>query len=239
MLESFKFKKFSIRQDRCAAKIGTDGVLLGAWVSLRENPQNILDIGAGTGVISLMMAQRSNAELIDALEIDEAAYEQAVDNFENSDWGDRLFCYHAAFDEFVEEMKDEQIYDLIISNPPFYTSDFSSGDSRRDQARFAKALPFEDLISGAGSLLSEEGIFCVIIPIQEEVQFLQLAETAGLFPRRITRVKGAPQAAVKRLLIELGFRTSELIQDELVLEESRHHYTEEYRNLVSPFYLKL
>ena len=101
-------------------KIGTDGVLLGAWTPVNDEVFSILDIGAGTGLISLMLAQRSNAELVDALEIDENAYEQAVENFEYSPWGDRLFCYHAAFDEFVEEMQDEDKYDLIVSNPPFY-----------------------------------------------------------------------------------------------------------------------
>ncbi len=121
-------------------KIGTDGVLLGAWASLAHQPDSILDIGTGTGVIALMLAQRSPAMLIDALEIDEDAYEQAVENFEQSDWGDRLFCYHAAFDEFVEEMQDEENYELIISNPPFYAEDYTSENSQRNQARFAEAV---------------------------------------------------------------------------------------------------
>jgi tRNA1Val (adenine37-N6)-methyltransferase len=102
-------------------KIGTDGVLLGAWTPIENNPISILDIGTGTGVIALMLSQRSTAEQIDALEIDSAAYEQAVDNFENSPWSDRLFCFHAGLDEFVEEPEDE--YDLIVSNPPFYSED--------------------------------------------------------------------------------------------------------------------
>jgi tRNA1Val (adenine37-N6)-methyltransferase len=113
-MSKFSFKKFSIEQDRCAMKVGTDGVLLGAWTPIENNPFSILDIGTGTGIIALMLAQRSNAEQIDALEIDEEAYEQSVDNF-NSPWGDRLFCFHAGLDEFVEEPEDE--YDLIISNP--------------------------------------------------------------------------------------------------------------------------
>ncbi|PAM93956.1 tRNA (adenine-N(6)-)-methyltransferase, partial [Flavobacterium sp. IR1] len=121
MSNPFHFKQFSVEQDRSAMKIGTDGVLLGAWASLENDPQTILDVGTGTGVIALMLAQRSGAELIDALEIDENAYEQSVENFENSDWGDRLFSYHAEFDEFVEEMQDEEKYELIISNPPFYS----------------------------------------------------------------------------------------------------------------------
>ncbi|MCK6607161.1 MAG: methyltransferase [Flavobacterium sp.] len=116
---TFKFKQFFVNQDRCAMKIGTDGVLLGAWSPLINNPYNVLDIGAGTGILSLMLAQRSKAEQIDAIEIDEDAYEQCVENFEASPWGDKLFCFHAGLDEFVDEPEDE--YDLIISNPPFYT----------------------------------------------------------------------------------------------------------------------
>ena len=113
----FQFKQFSIFQEKAAMKVGTDGVLLGAWVQLKNNPFSILDIGAGTGLIALMMAQRSDAEVIDAIELNDDAYEQTVENFENSDWGDRLFCYHAYFQEFVAEINDE--YDVIISNPPF------------------------------------------------------------------------------------------------------------------------
>ncbi len=118
-MKPFKFKQFTVEQDRCAMKIGTDGVLLGAWVSVNKNPFSILDIGAGTGIIALQLAQRCNAEMVDAIEIDENAYEQCVDNFENSPWGDSLFCYHASLEEFVDEIEDK--YDLIISNPPFYS----------------------------------------------------------------------------------------------------------------------
>ena len=103
----FTFKQFAIEQDRCAMKIGTDGVLLGAWAPIHNHPFSVLDIGTGTGIIALMLAQRSTAQQIDALEIDEAAYEQATDNFENSPWNDRLFCFHAGLDEFIEEPEEE------------------------------------------------------------------------------------------------------------------------------------
>ena len=162
----FQFKQFSIQQDRCAMKIGTDGVLLGAWCPVGHHPFSILDVGAGTGVIALMLAQRSSAEQIDAIEIEEEAYEQCVDNFENSPWGDRLFCFHAGLDEFMDEPEDE--YDLIVSNPPFYTDDYKSEDAARDLARFVDALPFEDLIEAASLLLSEKGVLAVIIPFKEE-----------------------------------------------------------------------
>src|SRR5690606_15114945 len=137
-------------------------------------------IGAGTGILSLMIAQRSNAEQIDALEIDEDAYEQCVENFENSPWGDRLFCFHAGLDEFVDEPEDE--YDLIISNPPFYAEDFKTENSQRDLARFQESMPFEDLIEAADLLLSENGIFAVIIPYKEEEKFIALCAEVELYP---------------------------------------------------------
>ena len=133
-------------------KIGTDAVLLGAWVNLENNPFSVLDIGAGTGILSLMLAQRSYAELIDALEIDDNAYEQCVGNFEQSPWGDRLFCYHASLQQFTEEIEDK--YDLIISNPPFYSENYKTDNTQRDLARFTDALPFEHLLYGTAKLLA-------------------------------------------------------------------------------------
>jgi tRNA1Val (adenine37-N6)-methyltransferase len=237
MSKPFQFKEFSIDQDRCAMKIGTDGVLLGAWTSVQD-AYSILDIGAGTGILALMLAQRSDAEQIDALEIDEDAYEQCVENFENSSWADRLFCYHAALDEFVEEMEDEK-YDLIISNPPFYTEDYKSGDTARNMARFAEALPFEELIKFASELLSDEGSFAVIIPYSEEEYFLKLSEQVNLFPNRITRVRGTESTPLKRSLLQLSFTEKPFSSNELILEESRHQYTKDYQKMVAPFYLKL
>ncbi|MCM4159404.1 methyltransferase [Antarcticibacterium flavum] len=219
-------------------KIGTDGVLLGAWTRIDDSVASILDIGAGTGVIALMLAQRSYADLIDALEIDEDAYEQAVDNFENSPWGDRLFCYHAAFDEFVEEMQEEK-YDLIVSNPPFFNSEAASAATNREIARFQEALPFEELLDGVSQLLSETGTFNVIIPRMEQDAFLKLAHTYKLFPRRITHVKGTPESPSKRSLMELGFSETEVEIEELIIETARHEYTAEYVELVKDFYLKM
>ncbi len=235
----FIFKQFEVQQDRCAMKIGTDGVLLGAWADIPENTNSILDIGTGTGVIALMMAQRSSAQLIDALEIDENAYEQAVENFEQSDWGDRLFCYHAEFGEFVEEMQDEEKYDLIISNPPFYNSDYKTTSEERDIARFQDALPFNLLLEGSTYLLSEKGKLAVIIPKNQEENFLDIAKNFGLFPEKITYVKGSPTAEIKRCLILLNINPTKTAKDELIIEHDRHQYTKEYKNLVSPFYLKM
>jgi tRNA1Val (adenine37-N6)-methyltransferase len=218
-------------------KIGTDGVLLGAWTPLINNPYNVLDIGAGTGILSLMLAQRSNAEQIDAIEIDEDAYEQCVENFEASPWGDKLFCFHAGLDEFVDEPEDE--YDLIISNPPFYTDDYKSDNTSRDLARFEDALPFEELIEAAALLLSDNGIFSVIIPYKEEERFVALCKELVLFPLKITRVKGTPTSEIKRSLLAFCRIEQTPLIDELVIEISRHNYTPEYIELTKDFYLKM
>jgi len=219
-------------------KIGTDGVLLGAWAPIENNPFSILDIGTGTGIIALMLSQRSYAQQIDALEIDEDAYEQAVDNFENSPWSDRLFCFHAGLDEFVEEPEDE--YDLIVSNPPFYTDDYKSENEQRDLARFADAMPFEDLVEAADLLLSENGVFAVIIPFKEEDDFIALAKEYELYPIKITRVKGTPTTEIKRSLLAFCRNESAtFLTDELIIETARHIYTPEYIELTKDFYLKM
>jgi len=202
MSKPFKFKQFTIHQDRCAMKIGTDGVLLGAWTSLEHQPNAILDIGAGTGLLSLMLAQRSLAENIEAFEIDEDAYEQCVENFEASPWADRLFCFHAGLDEFMEEIEEK--YELIISNPPFYSEDVSSGNTSRDNARQNQSLPFDELLEGVSELLSLGGLFSTIIPFKEESDFIKLAASFRLFPKRILRVKGNPSAEIKRSLLEFS-----------------------------------
>ena len=234
----FQFKQFTVKQDRCAMKVGTDGVLLGAWSPIPENCFSILDIGAGTGIIALMMAQRSQAEQVDAIEIDEDAYEQAVENFENSPWNDRLFCFHAGLDEFIEEPEDE--YDLIICNPPFYSENYKTEDKQRDLARFQDAMPFEMLVEAADLLLSENGVFSVIIPFKEEENFIALAKEFELHPFKITRVKGNSTSSIKSSL--LAFSRTAIINaaiNELVIEIERHIYTEEYISLTKDFYLKM
>ena len=234
----FQFKQFSVLQDQCAMKIGTDGVLLGAWTPIYNCPNTVLDIGTGTGIIALMLAQRCDAQQIDALEIDENAYEQAVDNFENSPWGDRLFCFHAGLDEFVEEPEDQ--YDLIVSNPPFFSEDFRSANEQRDLARFQEAMPFEEIVEAADLLLSENGIFSVIIPFNEEDRFIELCAEVELFPVKVTRVKGSYKTPIVRSLLAFKrYELSVLTADELVIEINRHEYTNEYIELTKDFYLKM
>jgi tRNA1Val (adenine37-N6)-methyltransferase len=235
----FQFKQFSIQQDRCAMKVGTDGVLLGAWTPIDHKPYSVLDIGAGTGLVALMLAQRCHAEQIDAIEIDENAFEQCVENFENSPWNDRLFCFHASLDDFMDDLEDEE-YDLIVSNPPFYSEDYKTESEQRDLARFQDALPFEDLIEAASVLLSENGIFSVIIPYKEEAKFIGLAKECHLFPFKITRVKGTPTTEIKRSMLAFSFTEHpNLTEDEVVIETARHQYTEDYIALTKDFYLKM
>jgi len=234
----FQFKQFAVQQDRCAMKIGTDAVILGAWCPINNHPFSILDIGAGTGILSLMLAQRSNAAQIDAVEIDDEAYEQCVENFESSPWRDRLFCFHAGLDEFLDEPEDE--YDLIISNPPFYSENYKTDSAQRDLARFQEAMPFEDLIEAARLLLSENGIFAVIIPFKEEEKFIELCAEVELYPINVTRVKGTPTTEVKRSLLAFKrYELSVLTADELIIETARHQYTEDYIALTKDFYLKM
>ena len=233
----FKFKQFTLEQDKCAMKVGTDALLLGSWTTVEKHQNSILDIGAGTGILALMMAQRSEVPLIDALEIDDSAYEQCVFNFEQSPWNDRLFCFHASLEEFVEEIEDT--YDLIICNPPFYSEDYKTKNGQRDLARFQDALPFDHLIESTSKLLEEKGTFSVIIPFKEETLFINTASKFNLYPNKILRVKGNPTSEIKRSLIEFSFSKNDTKISELIIETERHQYTPDYINLTKDFYLKI
>ena len=240
MAQPFKFKEFIVEQDKVAMKVGTDAVLLGAWCSVDKYPNTILDIGAGSGVIALMIAQRSDAMTIDAVEVDEKAYEQAVENFEKSDWGDRLYCYNATFQEFADEIAaEEERYDLIVSNPPFYTDNFESEDVSRNKARFTSSLSFEELLVGVSKILSENGIFSTIIPFKEEMNFINIAKEHHLFLNKVCRVQGNKKSEVKRSLLAFSFQKTELEETHLIIELARHQYTEDYIQLTKDFYLKM
>lgn len=239
----FQFKEFAIKQEKSAMKVGTDGVLLGAWTTIQSDTHSILDIGTGTGLIALQLAQRSNAENIDAIEMEPNAYEEAVENFENSNWSDRLFCYHTTLKEFTNEIdtsKDSlELYDLIVSNPPFYNETYFSGNESRNKARFTNSLSFKELIYSVAKLLSDKGVFSVIIPFKEENSFLEMASKNGLFPNKITRVKGTINSEIKRSLLQFSFYKKEILTTELSIEIKRHQYTKEYIDLVKNFYLKM
>ena len=218
-------------------KVGTDGVLLGAWTPLEHNPESILDIGAGTGLLSLMLSQRSSAEIVDAIEIEDMAFEQCVENFENSPWSDRLFAYHASLQEFVEEVEDQ--YDLIISNPPYHSELQRSAEHNRDLARQNLFLPFPELIEGVSKLLAPKGVFAVVLPQKESASFVDHAAAKNLHSFRELSVRGNPESPVKRKLIAFRFGKSECENKELVIELERHNYTPAYIALTRDFYLKM
>ncbi len=239
-IKRFQFKQFSIKQEKSAMKIGTDAVLLGAWCSISHFPDKILDIGSGTGIISLMLAQRSDAEIIDAIEIDENAYEQSVENFEQSVWADRLYCYYCSLQDFVNEISDEEeTYDLIVSNPPFYNDDSETENESRNKARFTSSLSFEDLLLGVSKILSESGFFSVIIPFKEEENFVKIANENQLFLNKVCRVQGNPTSEIKRSLLSFSHQKSPIQESYLIIETERHQYTKEYINLTKDFYLKM
>ena len=235
----FTFKKFKVKQEKTAMKVGTDGVLLGAWAPLYNYPDTILDIGSGTGLLALMLAQRSEAEKIDAVEIDEDAFSECVENFEESPWSDRLYCYHASLGDFTEEFFEDIYYDLIISNPPFYSENYKSGNEKRDKARFNDTLPFEELIACTEGLLSEKGIFCVILPYKEEAHFIKKAAEYGLYPFKVCHVKGMTNTDIKRSLLAFTRVPAKITYEQLIIETARNEYTEDYKKLTQDFYLKL
>tara|TARA_B110001469_G_C9542929_1_gene269562 strand:- start:96 stop:764 length:669 start_codon:yes stop_codon:yes gene_type:complete len=221
-------------------KIGTDGVLLGAWCSLKESTKKILDVGSGTGVISLMLAQRFNNATIDSVELENNAHKQSVENFERSVWADRLFCFHSTFQDFANELKEDgETYDLIISNPPFYTDNVKNNNRARNKARSTSFLSFVELISGVSKILSNQGEFTTIIPFKEEVKFIEISKQNKLFLNKICRVKGNNNSDIKRSLLTFSFYKKKLDENNLIIETSRHLYTDEYINLTKNFYIKM
>jgi tRNA1Val (adenine37-N6)-methyltransferase len=236
-MKPFQFKQFNVHHSQSSHKVGTDGVLLGAWTALGHNPNQILDIGAGTGLIALMIAQRSFAETIDAIELHPDAYEECVENFENSRWNDRLFCYHGDVKELAEEPDLE--YDLIICNPPFFKEKKTKDFSKREQARKQVSLTYNEMLNCIKKLLTPQGEFSTIIPFEDYKTFISLADKLGFKPYKITHIKGHTTSRYKRSLLQFSFQSKPLNSDELALEISRHIYTEDYKALVRDFYLNL
>lgn len=233
-MSTFKFKQFQVTQKKAAAKVGTDAVLLGAWTPINNNTEKILDIGAGTGVISLMLAQRTQNSHISAVEIDLDAFEEAKFNFEASPWHNRLKCLKSD----IKMLFFSSYFDLIVSNPPFYTEKTFAPNNKRNLARNVSSLEFSDLIEKVDSLLSPDGIFSLIIPFKEELHICELAAKHNLFPKRITRVRGNKNAPIKRSLIAFGREQKKSTPEELIIEVERHIYTQEYKDLTKDFYLK-
>ena len=230
----FHFKQFSIYQDKCAMKVGTDGVLLGAWADV-ENAVRILDIGTGTGLLALMLAQRTSDALIDAIEIEENAYIQAKENVANSSWKERITVFCKALQNFEPAKK----YDLIVSNPPYFLHSLKNPDAAKKTARHTDTLMPSELITHAKRLLCENGRLSVIYPTIEALLFIKEAENQQLYCSRITKVFPNIGTKEKRLLMEFSVMPAECRTDEICIENNaRHDYTEQYKELTKDFYLK-
>jgi len=230
----FKFKQFTVFQDKCAMKVGTDGVLLGAWANCK-NAKTVLDIGTGTGLIALMIAQRCNAK-IDAVEIDEHAVIQASENVANSLWNDRINLIHQSFQDFINH--SERKYSLIVSNPPYFQNSMVAPDHKRANARHNSELQLDEIIAGATRLLTDDGILSVILPYIEGTLFIVKASQKGLYCNRQTKVLPKPGREPKRLLLEFMKTKKPLVEQEIIIElNKRHSYSDAYKNLTKDFYL--
>jgi len=230
----FQFRQFTVFHDKCSMKVTTDGVLLGAWADT-DHISRALDVGTGSGLIALMIAQRSEA-VIDAVEIDPPAALQASENSGCSPWKDRIHVHTGSFQEFAALCGKK--YDLIVSNPPFFRNALKPGDKRRSNARHDLSLTHEELLKGSASLLSPQGKFCVILPYQEKDSFAELASIYRLHCKRITEVKTTPGAVFSRVLMSFGpVFTGTPDRTELTLHEADGSYSEDYRELTKDFYL--
>lgn len=232
---SFAFKQFIIKQDKCAMKVGTDAVLLGAWIIPNDN-KFILDIGTGTGVIALMLAQKTDAQ-IDAIDIDEEAFLQAKQNVSESKFSSQIRVTHSSFQDYAK-LADKK-YNLIVTNPPYFEQSLKSSDEQRSHARHADVLPFEELLDGVLKLLDEKGKFCLILPTLEAVKFRTLAEKKGLNLSKLLRVKSRMDKDTdKRHLMQFEFTPSEFSENTIAIEqEERHQYTADYKELTKDYYL--
>jgi tRNA1Val (adenine37-N6)-methyltransferase len=214
-------------------KVGTDGVLLGAWVSLSGSEKKILDIGTGTGVIALMLAQRTKSN-IDAIEMEENAFLQAQDNIDSSPWAARVKVYHKSLQEFNPEKE----YDLIVTNPPFFSKALKNPDKNKSIARHNHTLRQEDLIEFCENNLHQEGKLALILPVNEAKTFMDKSENNKLHCSRITYVKPTPAQQHKRMLMEFSRIKKPLIEDYLIIENNkRHDYSQAYIELTKAFYL--
>ena len=231
----FRFTKFTVYHDRCAMKVGTDGVLLGAWVNVSGD--NILDIGTGTGLISLMMAQRNEKAIIDAIDIDSDAVSQANDNIGNSPFSNRINSWNASLQEFSSKV--EKRYDVIVSNPPFFVQSLKSPNKERSLARHTDSLSVEDLIGLSASLLSQAGRMSFIYPFDYKEELIKLAEQYKLSVSRIINVFSTPDSLPKRILIELSKEEATPIENDFIIEKARHVYSDDFTALLKDFYLKM
>lgn len=232
----FKFKQFEIAQDKCTMKVGTDGILLGAWANV-EGASEILDIGAGTGLIALMLAQRAASATITGVEIEEHACSQASENAANSPWADRIKIEKDSIQDFAKFPPNE--YDLVVSNPPFFSGGTFSDNQERNNVRHTIKLPTGDLLSAARKVMSKNGKFCVILPYLEGLRLVDQASNYRLYCTKMTEVFGKKSKPVERLLLQFETSEKELEKDSIVVYQEDGKYTADYVGLTKDFYLKM
>lgn len=233
----FRFKQFSISNSLSAMRVGTDGVLLGAWCPV-NGAKRILDIGAGTGVIALMAAQRNSAALIDAIEIDSAAAYECKLNFASSPWADRMSLIEADFNEFYKTSTN--LYDTIVANPPYFIDSLECPDNSRARARHSSSLSFNSLIHGAKSILSDHGKLCIITPVEVNDIIEKITSESNLYITRKITVYSISGCKAKRIIWEIcqGIER-EREEGSIVIENADHSYTAQYIELTHDFYLKM
>jgi len=233
-VSQFQFKQFTIHQSRTPMKVGTDAMILGAWTDV-NHVDTILDIGTGTGVLALMLAQRCDAMTIDAVEIVADAYEEAVENFENSPWSDRLFCYHASVQELAAAT--DEGYDVIICNPPYFPPSKIKSYNGRTLARETHLLNHLTLLKNTKKLLSPNGTCAFSIPFEIESFFIELAQNMGLYLQRRMRMRDKMENEPVRSFLQFGFNKKEVADNILTLKEADNSYTEQYKDLTKEFYI--
>lgn len=229
----FKFKQFTIYHDRCAMKVGTDGVLLGAWANA-QNIKNVLDVGTGSGLIALMLAQRNRDMLIDAIDIDNDAVEQAGENAMRSPFSSQIRCFNTSLQEYA--LNCDRKYGLIVSNPPYFGQSLKPPRENRSVARHTDSLSVDELIKLSSELLFHNGRLSVIYPFEYKNYLL---EQDNLFVTRVTNVYPVPGSLPKRVLVEFSKQRSSLEENDLLIEKKRHIYSDEFISLAKDYYLKL
>jgi len=230
----FRFKGFTIRQERTAMKVGTDGVLLGSWAPAPHRGC-ILDVGSGTGLIAIMMAQRCGAR-VTALEIDRDAFLQARENIENCMWHHRIDLIHQSFQDYCKSHTGA--FDVIVSNPPWFRNALPSPTSGRNKARHNSVLPWSDLLEGGTRLLKDSGVLSLILPYEEAGELITEAEKRKLYCTERMNIRPNIRKAPKRVMMNLGFTQRHRREETIAIEkDQRHHFTPAYRHLTKSFYL--
>lgn len=231
----FRFKHFTVFHDRCAMKVGTDGVLLGAWCEV-ENKKRVLDVGTGCGLIALMLAQRSPNAQITGIDIDESAVGQAKENVASSPFSGRVKMESRSFLQYLDE--DVEGFDLIVSNPPFFSNSLLPPNQKRGIARHSVTLTLDELLKISVYCLTCQGTLALIVPYDKREELERLRSKYGYATKRLVAVRPLPEAEPKRLLAELTFQPAlEPREESITIELSRHCYSPEFIALTNDFYL--